>query len=235
MVRKLFPSRKISGFTLIELIVSLGIMIGIMTAVLANYPESNIRVNLALLAHTITLSMREAQIRGSAIDAQDLSIGGYGLFFDRASSSSVSFFKDFATEAGPNNLDIGDGVYATSSTPALDETESVTSFPYKFKISKLCAGTGYPFDGTNGGTCNDQALNGLPAISTVTVGFIRPNPQPVIILNQNNALTETVSTGGLFSGICIEVSSEAPNRAAYTRSAQIYVTGRILASKQGCQ
>ncbi|MDQ5962600.1 MAG: Type secretion system protein [Patescibacteria group bacterium] len=229
-----FPSKP--GFTVIELVVSLGIMVTIMTAVFANYPESNIRVNLALLAHTITLSVREAQLRGTAIESQDLSVGGYGVFFDRASTSIVTF-KDFATEAGPNNIDIGDGRYATSSTPGLDETDLITLFPYKFKMSKLCVGTGFPFNATNSGKCNTDGDPSLPNINTITIGFVRPNPQPILIINQNHPTDErsSTSTPATIAGVCIEVSSEAPNRAPYTRSAQVYTTGRIMASKQGCQ
>lgn len=218
---------------MIELIVSLGIMITLMTTVLANYPESNIRVNLALLAHTITLGMRETQIRGTAIDSSDLSVGGYGLFFNSASSSQYTLYKDFATVAGPNGLDVGDGIF--SVILGSDETESITTFPYKFKISKLCVGTGYPFSVTNGGSCNDDGTAGMPTISTITVAFVRPKPQPVITINQDDAtnIRDSISDG--ISGACIEVSSESPNRSAYVRSAQVYTSGRIVASKEGCQ
>lgn len=237
MKKKRFFPASLPGFTIIELTVSLGIMISIMTAVFANYPESNVRANLALLAHKITLLAREAQIRGTAIESEDLSIGGYGLFFDRSSSSVIVAFNDFATEAGPNNIDIGDGRYATSSTPGLDETESITTFPYKFKISKLCIGTGYPFNSANNGSCNADQTSSLPVINTITVGFVRPNPQPIILVNQNHPTDErsSTSTPSVVAGACIEVSSESPNRASYTRSAQIYTTGRIVASKLGCQ
>lgn len=223
------------GFTVVELAVSLAIMVSIMTAVFANYPESNVRVNLGILAHTITLSMREMQIRSTAIESKDMSVGGYGIFFQLSSTSNMISFNDFATEVGPNNIDIGDGLYATSSTPGLDETEAITTFPYKFKIGKLCVGTGYPFNGTNNGSCNDDASSGLPSIGTLTVGFIRPDPRPIITINQLDDANHRSSTSSPITGACIEVTSEAPNRSPYTRSAQVYTTGRIIASKQGCQ
>lgn len=233
MAKRFFSVKAKAGFTVIELLVSLGIMITIMTTVLGNYPESNIRVNLAMLAHTITLALRETQIRGTAIDSSDLSVGGYGLFFDKATSTQFVLFKDFATVAGPNGLDVGDGVY--SMIFGSDETESITTFPYKFKVGKLCVGTGYPFTGTNNGSCDTDNTASMPTINTVTIAFVRPSPQPIITINQDDALNKRDSISNGISGACIEVTSESPNREAYVRSAQVYTSGRIVASKVGCQ
>ena len=227
--------RSLRGFTIIELVVSIGIMVTLMTTILANYPESNIRVNLALLAHTITLSLREAQLRGSSVESKDLSVGGYGVFFDVASSTHYALFNDFATVPGPNGLDVGDGIYATSSILSLDETVSTTYFPYQFRISKLCVGVGYPFSGANG-SCNTDDSAGLPDVNTLTVDFIRPNPQPIITINQGDLSNIRSSTSSqMLSAACIEVDSESPNRARYVRSAQIFSSGMIAASKNGCQ
>lgn len=234
MAKGFFPSRSdifsrsFSGFTVIELVVSMGIMATIMGTVIVNYPESSLRVNLAILVHESALAVREAQLRGTAVDSKDLSIGGYGVYFSLASSSQYAYFADIATDPGPNGLAVGDGLYSTLS--GANETLSITQLPKRFTISKLCVGKGYPFNGGNAASCNSDATNGLPIIQNITVAFIRPNPRPVITINQDDI---TKQSG--FTGSCIEFITPKGGGPGNVRSMQVYASGRIMTSEAGCQ
>jgi prepilin-type N-terminal cleavage/methylation domain-containing protein len=216
------------GFTMIELIVSMGIMLVVLSVVLADYPESNVRITLANLTHETSLALRETQLRGSSVDSQDLTIGGYGTFFSLASTSQFVLFSDIATVTGPLGLPIGDGFY--TSLPGSNETRSVTKYPTGFKINKLCAGTGYPFTLAHGGSCNKDAANTYPIINTLTISFTRPKPRPNITINQLTG-TQVSSIGGA----CIELVSISGGGFGHVRSVQVYTTGRILTSDVGCQ
>lgn len=217
-----------AGFTVIELLVSMGIMATIMGTVIINYPESSLRINLAILTHETALAIREAQLKGTAVDSKDLSVGGYGTFFSIASTTEYASFADIATDPGLNGLPVGDGIYSTLA--GADETLSVTQFPKRFTISKLCVGKGYPFNGTNSGSCNNDLASTLPKIDTVTIAFIRPNPRPVITINQNTGTEQ----GGL-TGACIELVTPKKAGPGNVRSVQAYASGRILTSEIGCQ
>lgn len=231
MAKGFFPrtSSSFSGFTMVELLVSLGIMATIMGTVIINYPESSLRINLAILTHETALAVREAQLRGTAVDSQDLSIGGYGVYFSLASSSQYAYFNDIATTPGPNGLPVGDGMYSTLS--GADETISITDFPKRYAISKLCVGKGFPFSGPNGGSCNNDLANSVPQIDTLTITFIRPNPRPTITINQDSS--STIQTG--LSGSCIEIVSPKGGGPGNVRSVQVYASGRIMTSDLGCQ
>ena len=55
------------GFTLIEMLVSTGIMLLIMTVVLAGYPRFKARSTLSAAAREIALLIRETQVYGLAV------------------------------------------------------------------------------------------------------------------------------------------------------------------------
>ena len=224
----LFTKGFTRGFTVIELIVSLGIMITLLTVVTANYPESNIRLNLSNLTHETSLAIREAQLRGSAVDSQDLTIGGYGLYFGGSSSSTYISFADIATQAGPNGLNIGDALYST------DETLATTTFQNQYRFNKFCIGKGYPFNGTNSGSCNSDMTSGYPIISSITINFTRPKPRPIISINQNDP-SFNVNTMSNLPGACLELVNQKTVGAGNVRSVQVYLSGRIMTLNQGCQ
>lgn len=216
------------GFTMIELMVTMSVMVVLLGTVLANYPSSSVRINLALINHETSLAIREAQLRGSAVDSKDLSVGGYGVFFTRSASQGYVYFSDIATNPGPNGLSIGDAEYSTLF--GADETIATTTYPQKFLINKICIGKGHPFDGTNGGSCNDDASSSMPAISTLTISFTRPKPRPIITINQDDIPNKLTNQ----AGACIE-SISSKGGPGTTRSVQVYLSGRIVTSDRGCQ
>lgn len=207
------------GFTTIELLMSMLIM-GILTSVvLANYPDSATRINLANITHSLALSVREAQVRGSAIDSASSTVGGYGMYFDTIEPTRFYLYADLANGTTLNGIQLGNGLYDISP---FDETKTVTNLLKNFKITKLCVGTGFPFT-----SCNAVTQGGVPAIENITLSFIRPNPEPKIYINKQTSTT--------YSAACVEIVSPRGGGSGHVRSVHVFSSGRITTSQLGCQ
>lgn len=211
------------GFTLLEMMVSIAIMTVISTTLIYRYPETSIRLNLANDNQAIALMLREAQIRGSAIDSVNSSLGGYGVHLNTNTPRTIILFGDLIDDSidKPNGLPVGNGLYDFSP---INETKTMTTFATGYVISKICVGTSFPF------TCT---TNNIPAITALTISFTRPNPQPNIYINNSSAAS--------FSGACIEIRSPRAPRpgqnapsAGHIRSVQVYTSGMIRTSANKC-
>lgn len=205
------------GFTLVELSVSLAVILALTTILLWRYPETTMRLTLANMTHTTSLLIREAQIRGSAIDSINSSLGGYGVFFERIKPNKVVLFGDAIDSAVqmPYNIPIGDGIYQTGSP--IDETKTTTTFSSGYVISKLCVGNGSPF------TCNDA---NSPVINSLTISFTRPSPMPVIYINGSRNLT--------YPAACVELRSSRGPLSGHVRSVQVFNSGMIRTDVGKC-
>lgn len=205
------------GFTLVELIVSLTIILTLTTILLWRYPETSVRLTLANMSHEVSLLVREAQVRGSAIDSMNSTLGGYGVYINLAQPEKVILFGDTVDGAVPMpyNIPVGDGIYQNGSP--IDETKTVTTLSPGYVISKLCVGTGFPF------SCN--GVNN-PPISSLTISFTRPTPLPVFYINN------TVQSSG--TAACIELRSPRAPLFGHIRSVQIFNSGMIKTSVTRC-
>lgn len=210
------------GFTLVELAVCIAIIVIITSVVLVSYPEGSVKITLANLNNKIALLFREAQVRGSAIDSGNINqgaespIGGYGIFMSLSAPNSVVLFADSidTLEPKPYGLSVGNSLYQI--TP-IDETYSTTIFPSGYVIAKLCVGSGYPY------TCN-TALT--PALTSLTISFTRPSPQPTIYVNGNRST--------VYSSACAELRSPRYPGTGHMRSVQIYGSGMIRTGLGPC-
>lgn len=211
------PNRpSFQGFTLIELLVSLAIMITMTGILFARYPETVKRLTLSNMAHTTALLIREAQVRGSAVDSFNSSIGGYGVYMSTSNPDRIVLFGDVVdgTVSGYQIL-IGDGLFQNGNP--IDETKTLTVFPKGYTITKLCIGSGFPF------SCN--TLN-TPPITTLTVSFIRPNPQPHIYINDSKSTN--------YSAGCVEIHSPLAPLGGHVRSVQFFNSGMIRTLTTPC-
>jgi prepilin-type N-terminal cleavage/methylation domain-containing protein len=212
-------SRVVRGFTLIELLVSISIMIIMTTMLLSEYPGSAVRITLVNSTHTLALLLREAQVRGSAVDSVNTSVGGYGIYIARATPDKITLFADSVNGTGGTTsvygLPVGDGLY--QKTP-IDETKKVTTLPRGYTISKICVGTGYPF------TCNGYGSGS--AITSLTISFTRPNPQPAIYINDSKATA--------YTGACIELVSPSAPKTGHVRSVEVYGSGMVRTTLSAC-
>jgi hypothetical protein len=204
------------AFTLVELLISLSIIIFLTSFLLAKYPDTSIRLTLVNVSHKVSLLLREAQIRGSAIDSLNSSLGGYGVYASLSTPGQLILFGDTvdASVPKPNGLSLGNGKYDLSP---LNEAKTITTFPSNYVIKKLCAGTGFPF------SCNSS---NTPAITSLTISFTRPNPAPNIYLNNATASPATAA--------CIELRSPHAPQGGHIKTVQIYNSGLIYITTGKC-
>lgn len=144
-------NRNNRGFTIIELVVTTGILIIVTTLIFANYPKFRENISLKKTAQEIALAVRRAQTYGLGVREFQPGSGvfpGYGVYFNIASSDSFVLFADIN----------GNNTYDGTS-------ESIESFKIQTneRLSSLCANakTSPP------GTCG---------FSTINIIFFRPQP-----------------------------------------------------------
>ena len=214
MNRPGFPFR-LRGFTLIELGISLGIILVLTTILLSRYPETAVRLTLTNMSHTTALLIREAQVRGSAIDSVNSTLGGYGVYFERSNPARLVLFGDTVDSAmeKPYGLPVGNGLYETGSP--INETKTTTKLSNGYVVKKICVGT--PF------VCNE--LNS-PAINSLTISFTRPMPTPSIYINGSKSVN--------YSAACIELRSPRAPLSGHIRSVQVFSSGVIRTDVTKC-
>ncbi|NOY35892.1 MAG: prepilin-type N-terminal cleavage/methylation domain-containing protein [bacterium] len=123
-----------SGFTLVELLVTMSILVVITSMILANYPKFSGTLALKRTAQEIALTVRQAQVYGLSVREFGAGSGvfpGYGVHFDIVGSPDT--FVLFADINKNKSYDAGDGCGGAS-------TECVQMFKINTgdKISKLC-------------------------------------------------------------------------------------------------
>ncbi|NTV44545.1 MAG: prepilin-type N-terminal cleavage/methylation domain-containing protein [Candidatus Yonathbacteria bacterium] len=98
----ILPNPKSQGFTLIELMVVVGIFAMMTGLVLANYPRFNTQIVLENTAHEVALELRQAQSFGMGVresSAQSAMYPGYGVHVPSLTSGTVKdifLFADIA-------------------------------------------------------------------------------------------------------------------------------------------
>lgn len=147
------------GFTVLELVISIGIFALMSAVLLAKYGTFNQGVLLNNLAYDIALTIRNAQSYGlnvrSASRSANLFDNPYGVHFDLANDPThFIFFVDLN----------GNGVYDDDPQIANLAKTTITRGSV---ISDLCVG--------NSGNCN---------VDTLDITFKRPDPNAIIKHNR---------------------------------------------------
>ena len=143
----------VSGFTLVELLVSVAIFTLITTTAVFNNAQFNGNVLLTNLAYEVALSVRQAQFYGITVKQSSTNTfdAGYGIHFDTATPAAYILFEDKPTP---------------DKTYTANEALETYTLRKGNTISKVCV--------TNvSRTC-------LSPGSTVDITFIRPNPDAYI-------------------------------------------------------
>ncbi|MFM2357891.1 MAG: hypothetical protein RJA61_628 [Candidatus Parcubacteria bacterium] len=97
-----------TGFSLIELMVVIGIMAVIATISLFNYSSFNSELALTNLAYEVALTVREAQVFGSSVKVSGAGSSfdnAYGVFFNKSTPGS---FISFVDSNGDREFDVGE-------------------------------------------------------------------------------------------------------------------------------
>lgn len=159
--------QKNNGFTLAEMLISVGIFTIMSAIILANYPEFRSRSALDSLTAQIALAFREAQVYGISVREEansDFSIG-YGVHIDVAQKNQLIIFAD-----KDKNYVFDKNFDSVLETFELNTGET---------ISQLCA----PSCFGGGEPVNPQSI---------TVTFVRPNPDAYFSVN--NILSPNLSS-----------------------------------------
>jgi len=201
-----------SGFTLVELMVSIGIFIFLTALVIANYGSFNDDTLLTSMAYDVALAMRDAQAYGLNVQAFNSSNNfnyPYGMDFASSNSNSMTFFADSYPSRGNNSY--GDGVYTSSSDSAI----TVYTFARGGLTKCLYATNSTP-----------PSPNPCPTTGNTTasldITFRRPNPNAIIRANG-------VTTGSPYAYGVIQIQNASKTS---TRSIVVNETGEIAVQNQ---
>lgn len=147
-----------SGFTLVELLISIAIFIIITSVAVLNNNSFNASILLTDLGYQVALSVRQAQVYGITVKAPAscTSSGcptgfssGYGEHFDITAPTQYLLFEDGKTGAAP------DHIYQIAE---LLQTYTIGK---GYSLKQLCVGSGSSFN----------------SVSTLDISFIRPEPE----------------------------------------------------------
>lgn len=149
------------GFTLVELMVTVGIFVFMTALVLGRYNLFNSNTLLTNLAYDIALTIRQAQTYGLSVRSSDsLSAyfnSPYGVDFRKVEPSKFTFFSDGNVQHSSDNTYDG-----TGSTG--DVVINAYNLKQGSKVTGLCAGT----------------INNCVTVNVLDVTFRRPDPTALI-------------------------------------------------------
>ncbi len=159
------------GFTIVELIVVIGIFTVIMSVALWNQKELSNNILITNLAYEIALAIREAQAYGIGVRAEigagnpnDFK-GGFGIYVNMNNPEQLVLFND---KDDDKTYDLGAETFATYDFQKQNGS----------KIVAICAahapGAGHP--------CTSTADTAKTELSIL---FKRPNPEASFVVNTN--------------------------------------------------
>lgn len=175
------------GFSLVELIVVISIMVLITTVVLVRHSAFNSTVLLNNLAYDVAGTIREAQVYATSVR----NAGGqgfttaYGVYFDMAFPEQFILFSDSDQDGVFTFVDDGSGGgVANDGIPDSGSEAVVDRYVLQrgHRVTNICR----TLPAQGGTICHDSLLTTLESI---TFSFRRPNPDTII----------TYTTGGFFN------------------------------------
>lgn len=190
----------ISGFSFVELMISIAIFTMLTSLLVFNQATFNNHVNTDSLAHQIAQWVRDAQISSMGVRKSKI-LGvfapGYGLHFSASVPDQFIYYVD-------SN---GNGVYDSGS----DSIEQTVKLLQGYKITLICGRhSGIPVDTTCGG------YGQFAAQSFSDISFKRPNPDA-------NIYGDNIAGSSVYSPLRITIT--APQ--GYSRTVVVYVTGQV--------
>jgi prepilin-type N-terminal cleavage/methylation domain-containing protein len=191
--------QKNKGFTLVEMLISVGIFTMMSALILANYPEFRSRSALDNLTAQVATVFREAQVYGISVREEGLAnfSTGYGVHVDRSTDEKVLIIfadrnKNYIFDPDASRAD-GDTILESFR---LNGGETIT---------ELCAPSCVGDTGT-------RPID----VQSITAVFVRPNPDAYF------------SVGGVYNPALSSISLKISNRSgSYDRDVEVYTTGQI--------
>ena len=206
------------GFTLVEMMVVLSIIVIITVITLVGQSSFNRSLVLTDTAYTVAFSIREAQALGisSRAFADGTTNAGYGVRFASAPAGSYALFADVhPTKAGNiQNVSVCPGHTVGTGPEArpgdcrqTQASEIVRTYTLNngYKVSGFCGNNTGGVEWCNGGNSS--------SLAAIDITYLRPNTQSVILGTRTNGaiivLTNAVIRVSTPAGIeerCILVS-----------------------------
>ncbi len=193
------------GFSLVELLVVIGIFTIVTSLTLSNYNQFGGHVVLGNLAYDVALSVRKAQTYGIAVRryGTDNFNVGYGMHFDSAHPTSYALFADVAE----SNNGVGDGMYDPST-----ELVETRTFNRGYAIVNLCE--------THDENDSERETCGLSSLDIVF-----RHPESDAYINPNQSTCTVVRTDGCSVRARVVIQSPKGDQASVIidQSGQIVV------------
>jgi prepilin-type N-terminal cleavage/methylation domain-containing protein len=189
------------GFTLVELLVSIGIFTLITTISVFSYSDFNSNVLLTNLAYEIALSVRQAQFYGITVK-QSTSVtapnfdSGYGVHFTK-NALSYTLFED------------GKDGYSLDHSYAEGEAVDTYSIQKGNFISRLCTRGSSSFDCT---------------LASLDLSFVRPNPETYVALSGSVGSPSLLDPTKTTSIVCVSSPKGTVRKVTVESTGQISVS-----------
>ena len=169
-----------SGFTVIELLVTTGIIVVILGVVFTGYPQFKARSSLAALARSVGLLVREAQVYGLAVKQFPVGLKEfppYGVHISMAKDKQREIILFGDLDSGAQK-----GVYDAGTGCGTEATECIRRFTLAGPeyIDKVCVNPG----GGNGGSdpgFGEICSSDDHGITELNITFRRPDPEAIIV------------------------------------------------------
>ncbi len=221
---------QLRGFTLVEMLVVLGIITSITAFAITGQSSFNKSVLLTETAYGVAFSARQAQTFG--ISSRNFQQGGtafqragYGVHFDRATPTQYQVFADTSKSLQPNAFgcpvgttglpDEKPGNCRFDGSSVADGIVSSNQFSRGFTIQSFCAKST-----ALGQVCSNES----PGLSSLDIVFTRPNTTTTISGVVNGAAT----------AFTCAVVTIADSSGQATRSVRFSSLGEISITTLGC-
>ncbi len=205
-----------SGFTLIELVVTVAIFALLTSVILARYPRFSSSAALGILAQDVALTIRQAQVFGLGVRGVETGSSqeflSHGAHFDSQNTKSFVLFVDIPpSPALPGTTPIADKKY---NPPVSDPNTCSGECKEKFNIQN---------PNFIDSICGDYKLNADSCVNplvSLDIVFTRPNPEASIIGRVQGAFADQV-----FSDAAIIFKSTRDDNR--TRAVVVWNTGQL--------
>lgn len=161
------------GFTLFEMLVSLGIFMLLTSALLVKNSQFKGNVVIGNTAYQLALAFREAQAYGVNVRGVDPSQSGsyiyitpYGVHFDVATPASYLLFGDSYPPASNGSANVGDRHYTSTPASAADALVRTYQIGAGTEVVMFCT--------IRSGLAPVCSNSGTGALTWLDVSFLRP-------------------------------------------------------------
>lgn len=212
-----------AGFSVVELIVAIGIFSILTATFLFNYGSFDRRVTVDILAHQIATWVHNAQVSAMSIrrsrtgvTEQEQFRSGYGLHFDLATPNKFVYFADLNNDRVYTPLPVN----AKCGDPSVECEQEITLLQGNF-VSSLC---GDKPIGTQSANCA-SVTPGSPSLyttNTLDIVFVRPDPFTASVWGD---LDTTVDPHVPIAYSHAEITVSSPK--GYHHTITVWITGQV--------